>query len=448
MTASRPDERLLARLRSRTAAGCAASGHRPAPDRGAASDRRPTADRPALTRHPSVPPPGTGRAPAGAPSPPPGSLPAVPIRHVDLAAVAANTRLLSERAGGAVMAVVKADGFGHGAAAVARTALAHGARSLGVTSIDEALALRRAGLTAPVLSWLNAPGADFAAALAADVQTAVPSGRLLAAVAAAAGRTGRRAVVHLHADVGMARDGAAPQQWARLCADAAAAERSGAVRVVGVMGHLGCADRADDPCDRDAAARYRAAVDVARAAGLRPRVRHLAATAAVLDAPATHFDLARVGAGLVGIDPTGRRRLRPALTVTAPVVGVRTVPAGSRVGYGHDHRVTRPSRLALLPLGYADGLPRTATGRAAVLLGGRRRPLVGLVSMDQVVVDVTDPPSAPGPAVRAGDRAVVLGPGRAGEPTAEDWARWSDTIPHEIVTGFGPRVRRFTEEYR
>ena len=355
---------------------------------------------------------------------------------VDLAAVAANTRLLRDRAGGGLMAVVKADGFGHGAAAVARTALANGATALGVTSVEEALALRDAGIRAPLLSWLNPLDAPFEDALARDVQLAVPGRDHLTAITAAAGRGGRRAGLHLHVDVGMARDGASPAEWEALCAAARAAELAGQARVVGVMGHLGWADRPRDPLNRQGRERFTEAVATARAAGLRPSARHLAATAATLTDPSSHFDLCRVGAGLVGIDPSGTTRLQPALTLTAPVIGVREVAAGTHVGYGRTYATPRRTRLALLAVGYADGVPRSASGSAWVQLRGRRRRVVGSVSMDSVVVDVCDD------AVSPGDTATVFGPGAAGEPTAADWARWAGTLEHEIVTGIGPRIRR------
>ena len=355
-----------------------------------------------------------------------------PRLTVDLQAVAANTRHLAARTPGTLMAVVKADGFGHGALDVALTALDNGARWLGVTSLAEAFALRDAGLTAPVLAWLNPVDADFRTATELDVDVAVAD----LAHLAAAGRTGRTARVHLHLDTGMARDGAAPDHWRDLCLAARAAERAGRVRVVGVMGHLACADRPGDPANAAGRRAFAWGVEVARTVGLDPTHRHLAATAATLTDPSALHTMSRVGAGLVGIDPSGTTRMRPAMTLTAPVVGVRQVRAGTEVGYGHDWAAAAPTTLALLPLGYADGLPRVASGRAHVAIRGRRHPVVGRISMDQVVVDVGDTD------VRLGETATVFGPGGSGEPTAAEWARWAGTIEHEIVTGIGARVAR------
>ncbi|GAA4621922.1 alanine racemase [Cellulomonas oligotrophica] len=355
-----------------------------------------------------------------------------PTLTVDLGAVAANTAFLVGRVAGEVMAVVKADGFGHGMVDVARTALAAGATRLGVTSLEEAGRLREAGLRAPVLSWLNPVDADWAAALAHGVDVAVPGRDHLDAVVRAA--PGAR--VHLQVDTGMARDGAAPHRWADLCRAARAAERRGLVRVVGVMGHLACADQPGHPANADGRARFAWAVATARAAGLRPADRHLASTAAALLDPGSHHTLCRVGAGLVGIDPSGTTALRAPLTLTAPLVDVRDVPAGCPVGYGHTWTAPAPTRLGLLPLGYADGLPRTASGRAEVLVRGRRRPVVGRISMDMTVVDL----GADG--TGAGETVTVLGPGDDGGPTLREWAAWSGTIEHEIVTGLGARLVR------
>ncbi|MBO1752586.1 alanine racemase [Actinotalea sp. BY-33] len=361
--------------------------------------------------------------------------------RVDLDSVAANCRVLAAQVRGDLMAVVKADGFGHGAVDVARTALASGATWLGVTALSEALTLRDAGLRAPVLSWLNPVGADFGAGVRAGVDLAVPSVAHLAAVAGAAG-DGRSAParVHLHLDTGLARDGAAPEEWPALCRAARSAELDGRVQVVGVMGHLALADLGGPAPNAAGRAAFDHGLDVARAAGLRPRHRHLAATAATLTDPAAHHTMVRVGAGLVGIDPSGSTALHPALTLTAPVVSVRQVPAGTGVGYGHAWTSSRATTLALLPVGYADGLPRAATGRSEVLLGGRRHPVVGRISMDQLVVDL-----GPGSPVRPGDTATVVGTGDDGAPTAAEWARWAQALEHEVVTGLGsapPRVRR------
>jgi alanine racemase len=364
---------------------------------------------------------------------------------VDLGAVADNTRILAAHARGEVMAVVKADGFGHGAVGVARAALGAGATWLGVTGVGEALALRAAGLGGPMLSWLNPLGADFASAVGRRVDLAVPSLAHLAAMP-----PGAR--IHLHLDTGMARDGAAGDEWPALCRAAREAELGGRVTVIGLMSHLA------GPDTPAAVRRFREGIAIAHAMGLRPRLRHLAATAATLTAPETHFDLVRTGAGLVGIDPSGTTALRGAMTLTAPVVEVRRVAAGTPVGYDHTWRAPRDTTLALLPVGYADGLPRSAGPHAEVLLGGRRCRIAGRISMDQIVVD-TGPTTRPaemgrpaevgragrdvGGGVRVGDTAVVFGTGDGGEPTVGDWAAWAGTLPHEIVTGLGVRPHRY-----
>ena len=357
-----------------------------------------------------------------------------PLLEVHLDAIAHNTRLVAVRAAGELMAVVKADGFGHGALDLARTALANGATRLGVTSLDEAWPLRDAGLGVPLLSCLNPVDADYATAVARGIDLAVPSAAHLAAVAAAPGR----ARVHLHVDAGMARDGAEPAVWAHLCRAARRAEQRGDIEVVGVMGHLGCADDPTDDCNALARTRFAWALETARAAGLRPRDRHLAATAATLTDPRTHHTMSRVGAGLVGIDPSRTTALRPAMTLTAPLVAVRRVRAGTPVGYGHHYRTPAATHLGLVPLGYADGLPRLASDRAEVLVRGVRRPVVGRISMDQLVVDL-------GLGVGdVGDVVTLFGPGDRGEPTVAEWAGWAGTIEHEVVTGIGTRVARRT----
>jgi alanine racemase len=361
----------------------------------------------------------------------------IPTLVIDAAAVTANVRTIDAATPGEVMAVVKADAFGHGAVAVARAALEGGATRLGVTTLAEALDLRAAGFTERILSWLNPADADFAAAAAHGIEVAVPGLSHLAAVRAAPGLR-----VHLALDTGMARDGSSPDDWAVLCREARHAETAGALTVVGVMGHLPCADRPDDPANTAGLARFAWGLRTARELGLTPDDHHLAATAATVSDPRSHHTMSRIGAGLVGIDESHTAQLRPALTLTAPLVQVRRVAAGTSVGYGHSWRTSRATRLGLLALGYADGLPRLASNRAEVLVGGVRLPIVGRISMDMTIVDL-GPEDGPG-AAQEGAVATVFGPGDAGEPTAAEWADWAETLEHEIVTGLGPRLRRVT----
>ncbi len=353
--------------------------------------------------------------------------------RIDLSAVTANVRTIKSRTAGELMAVVKADGFGHGQLDLARAALAGGATRFGVTSIDEARPLREAGLPQRVLSWLNPPGADFGKAARLDIELAVPGLDHLHAIA----RTAPGARIHLQLDTGMGRDGAEPAQWDRLCHAAREAERRGQVHVVGIMGHLPCADRPGHAANARGRDRFVWGLRVARAAGLRPADHHLAATAATLSDPLSHHTMSRIGAGLVGIDESGTVRLRPALTLTAPLVTIRSVPAGTAVGYGHTWTARRATRLGLIPVGYADGLPRLASGRAEVWVAGTRRPVAGRISMDMTVVDL-----GPDTPVTVGDPVTVFGPGEAGEPTTAQWAGWAQTLEHEIVTGLSARLHR------
>jgi len=362
--------------------------------------------------------------------------------QVDLAAIRHNVQLLSgaaARQGAQTMAVVKADGYGHGAVPVARAALVAGATWLGVCTLEEAGQLRAAGITAPLLSWLYGPGEDLGPALLAGVDLSVATTRTLDAVAAAAERTGTVARVHLKADTGLSRGGMPAAGWDDLVEHAAKTAAGGAVEVVSVWSHLAHADAPEHPTIDLQARRLDQAYRRATAAGLRP-LRHLANSAATLTRPDLHYDLVRPGIAVYGLSPVPERGdfgLRPAMTLRARVVLVKRVPAGEGVSYGHTW--TTPSRrtLAVVAAGYADGIPRTLSGRLEVLLGGVRRPVVGRVCMDQVVVDCGDDH------VSEGDDAVFFGPGTRGEPTAQDWADALGTIHYEVVTGVvRPRVAR------
>lgn len=357
---------------------------------------------------------------------------------MDLDAIAHNTELFTTGTSAAVMAVVKADGFGHGAVRVAEASLAAGATWLGVTTCAEALHLRAGGLTAPILSWMHSPAEDFGPALRASVDLSVSSVDHLRAIGASAAETGATAHVHLKVDTGLHRNGAPMERWQELARAARGLERAGHVHVRGVWSHL---ISGTDPAD----ARIRAQVklfdesyELARDAGLRPEIRHLANSVATLAAPATHYDLVRPGIGLYGVEPHPGRvfGLRGAMTLRARLILVKRVPAGSGVSYEHDYLTDRDSTLGLVPLGYADGLPWAAAPRGQVWFDGVRYPVAGRIAMDQFVADLGDA------AARTGDEVVVFGPGTRGEPTVAEWARWAGTVPHEILTGIGPRVPR------
>ena len=359
---------------------------------------------------------------------------------IDLGAVRANVAALAAQVAPAgVMAVVKADAYGHGAIPVARAALSAGATWLGVADIDEALALRDAGIEGPILAWLHDPGAAFAPAILGDVDLGVSSLAQLHAIADAAASVSRPAAVHLKIDSGLSRNGVAPEHWSATVAAAVALERAGRVHVRGVFSHL--ANTSPDEDARQLAA-FEAALVEASAAGLTPEVRHLASTAAAIRTPEARFDLVRIGIGNYGIAPFGdgttaaELGLRPVMTLRARVAAVRRVDTGAGASYGHIWRAARATTLALVPLGYADGVPRQASNRAEVWLAGARRPVVGRIAMDQFLVDVGDVP------VQVGDEVVLFGDPLTGAPSADDWGDAADTIGYEIVTRIGARVPR------
>ena len=360
---------------------------------------------------------------------------------VSTAAITANTALLLAQCDTPVMAVVKADGFGLGATTVARAALAGGAGELGVATCDEALALRAAGITVPILVWMVHPGAPLAEAVRNDVALSCASTLLLQLVAAAAEEAGVRARVELEIETGMHRSGCPEPEWGALCAAARAAERAGFVEVAGIWTHFGVTD--DDPAGfAGALDRFDAAWRAARTAGLRPERRHAASSLAAVVCPPARLDLVRIGAALFGIEPVPSRPLGLAQAARweTTVAQVRDVGAGDPVGYGQQYRTARAGRLALLPVGYADGVPRAAWPGLTVSVKGLRHPLVGAVSMDQCVVDVG------GSDVEVGDRVVLLGDLGVGEPSLREWSLILGTIPQEVLTGLGPRVARLVAE--
>jgi alanine racemase len=361
---------------------------------------------------------------------------------VDLDAIAHNVRLLCEQAGSAqVMAVVKADGYGHGATHVARAAVAAGAAELGVATIDEALALRRDGICSPVLAWLHTPGTDFGPALQADVEVAVSSVRQLAELLDAVERTSHTATVTVKVDTGLNRNGVSAAEYPQVLTLLRRAKADGAVRLRGIMSHLAHGDDPDNPFNDLQAQRLTDMAAHARDNGAGFEIVHLSNSPAAMTRPDLAFDMVRTGIAVYGQTPIPERGdmgLQPAMTLKCPVALVRSVRAGDGVSYGHTWIAERDTTLALLPIGYADGVFRTLSGRIDVLINGRLRRSVGRICMDQFVVDL-----GPGEIdVAEGDDAILFGPGTQGEHTAQDWADLLGTINYEVVTSPRGRVTR------
>ena len=365
---------------------------------------------------------------------------------IDLTAIRGNLdRIRTLAAGAQVMAVVKADAYGHGMAQVARAARGHGVEWLGVALPSEALALRAMGDEGHVLAWLWTPGDPaIAACVRAGIDLSVSSDWALAEVAAAARRVHVPARIQLKIDTGLSRNGVPAEQWPWLVEQAAAVQAEGHVEVVGIWSHLAESDVPDSSLVRQQLDEYLLALERAEAAGLRPRLRHLSNSGGLWLYPECRFDLVRTGVAMYGLSPgpdLGSARelgLTAAMTLQARLAHVKQVEAGTRVSYGGTWSAPTTTLLGLVPLGYADGVPRSAGGLVEVAIGGHLYPAVGRLAMDQFVVDLGERGVRP----VVGDDVYLFGPGRHGEWSADEWAQALGTIGYEIVTRIGPRVPR------
>ena len=361
--------------------------------------------------------------------------------EIDLAAIAANVRVACELAGktAAVMAVVKADAYGHGAAPVAREALGAGATWLGVAVPEEAAPLRAAGLQARILVLGPIAPEQAVAVVAHDLDQCVSDPGQAEAISREAVARGRVQRLHLKVDTGMGRVGVPPR------AACAAAERIAAlpaVRLVGLMTHFAAADADDPEFTREQIARFEAVSESLRAAGFAIPLRHAANSAGLVRHPDARFDLVRPGIMLYGCPPCAARRpgdraLAPALRLRTAISQLADLAAGASVSYGRTFVAPRDMRIATLPIGYADGLSRLLSGRGQALILGRRVPIVGRVCMDMAMVDVTHLPGA-----RVGDETVLIGRQGGEEITADEVAGLAGTISYEVLCRIGPRVPR------
>jgi len=364
--------------------------------------------------------------------------------EVDLDAVAANVATMAAVAAPAALcAVVKADGYGHGAVPVARTALAAGASWLAVAMTGEAAVLRAAGIDAPLLVLSEPSPAELDDAVALGLRTTVYTTAGIEALARAVARAGAEPLaVHLKVDTGMHRVGADP---ADVLALAGAVVEHRQLVLEGLWTHCAVADEPDHPFTAIQARRFDAVVAQLADAGALPPLVHAANSAATLDHPALRHHLVRCGITLYGLDPSpalhGRVPLRPTLALKAEVSMVRVVPAGDGVSYGLGHRRGSDTVMATVPLGYADGVPRRLSELGGeVLVGGRRRPLAGTITMDQLLVDCGPPGT--GPTVRPGDEVVLIGEQAGRCIEVAEWAERLATIPYEVVCAISPRVPR------
>ncbi|MDX6282813.1 MAG: alanine racemase [Kribbellaceae bacterium] len=353
---------------------------------------------------------------------------------IDLSAVRDNVKTLAKRIrpGTEVMAIVKADAFNHGAVQVATAAIEAGATWLGVARADEALQLRAAGITEPIMIWLYDASELL---LLTDIDVSVSTVAELQQIASAPNVYN----VHLKLDTGMHRGGSAPDQWIELTRAAAHYEALGALKVRGIWSHLSHGDEPDGSHNKKQHQLLRTGVALARRAGLDPEYVHLANSSGALTLDAPDCNMVRIGAGVFGIDEVDAG-LRQPMQFVSKVIQVRRIRAGEGVSYGHDFIAEQDTTVALVPVGYADGIPRNTGGRASVQVRGVRKPISGRVTMDQFVIDAGDL------AIEPGTPVIVFGNGDSGEPTADDWAGWAGTIPHEIYCGLGNRVpRRYVE---
>jgi alanine racemase len=363
--------------------------------------------------------------------------------QIDSQAIKHNVDVLVQAAGNAeVMAVVKANAYGHGLVGVSKLARSAGASWLGVAQLHEALQLRAAGDAGPILAWLPVPEDDFAACVTQDIDLGLSSTWALSRAAEASRLVGKPAKVHLKIDTGLGRAGATPQEWESLVAMALGFEAEGTMRITGIWSHFALADAPGDKTIAKQLEVFAAANEAAKAMGVRDVIKHIANSAATLSLPSAHFDLVRPGIAIYGISPgeqVGLARdfdLVPAMKASTSVSMVKRVKAGTGLSYGHEYKTEQDANVVVVPMGYADGLPRNATNCGPLWCAGGRRTISGRVCMDQFVVDIGDATA------QAGDEVVLFGNGSAGEPTADDWANATSTIAYEIVTQIAPRAGR------
>ncbi len=356
--------------------------------------------------------------------------------RVNLAAIEHNIKVLKETAGVPVLAVVKADGYGHGAVPVALAAKSAGADWLGVAFLDEAFELRNNNVPGPILTWLLDDSDNFAEALDQDIDLSVTSLDLLRKISALAKQRDINARVHVEVDTGLSRAGVAITEFDDFFKEFSKIEN---VELISIWSHLACADEPNHPANEMQHKNYEHAIEVAAKHGLVPKIRHLANSAGALAHPNLRYDMVRCGIATYGVAPGGdlsdakELNLKAAMTVISKIATVRKLNAGDGVSYSFKWTAQKPTTVGLIPIGYADGVMRHISKTGSVTYNGTPYPIVGTVCMDQFVVDFGDTE------ISVGDQVVLFGDGGM---SAHQWAQQVDAIGYELVTRLGSRIER------
>ena len=366
---------------------------------------------------------------------------------IDLAALESNVRRLLSGSKAKGLAVVKADAYGHGLIPIAERAVKAGASWVGTALLEEAIKVREGGIKVPIISWLTPIHDDFEAALQNQIDLAIPSIEHLTAVMKAAEKTNIKPRLHLEVDTGMTRGGALGE-WKALLHATSDLLKSNRVSVIGIWSHFARADEPGHKFNDEQIRNFEVRVAEAAGYGIKPELLHLSNSAATLSNESAHYDLVRMGIAMYGLSPdlknmgdSAKLNLQPVMSLRSQIHLVKAVPAGVQVGYGGTAITKEATKVGVITMGYADGVPRNANSIAGVLVGNKKAPILGRVSMDQFVVDLGNNSIA-----RAGDWAYLIGSsvgdGGADGYTADAWGQASGTINYEIVTRIGPRVPR------
>ena len=363
--------------------------------------------------------------------------------YVDLAAIRDNVKVLQNLAKNSeVMAVVKADAYGHGLIPVAKAARQGGATWLGTALLEEAISLRNSGDSGRILTWLGSPNDKWQECIDLGIDISVSSIEIASEVIKAAKKIGKKAKIHIKVDTGLGRNGVMPDDLADLTSLLEEATANGLVEVVAVWTHFALADAPSSPTIAKQLEVLDASFKFVESRGFKNLMKHAANSAATLTSPHTHFDLVRPGIAVYGITPGGEvgkaseYGLRPAMTLKAQAALVKDVPAGHGISYGAEYVTKQNTKIALIPLGYADGIPRIAGNKGPVLANGKKFSVAGRVCMDQFVIDIGDLDFS------TGDEVILFGDPAQNEPDVEEWAKASQSIGYEIVTRLGSRVPR------